>query len=76
MKNIHMRDWLRIFRAQTALATLLLMMTGYLLGGGEFFSVWKRVTFAHSEVHLQLHRLTAYSLLVKVHALTLLYQDT
>lgn len=34
-----LRDWLRLFRAQTFSATLLLIMIGYLLAGGDVFSI-------------------------------------
>lgn len=33
------KDWLRLMRAQTAPATLLLIMVPFLLGGGELFSL-------------------------------------
>jgi len=33
-----MREWLQLFRSQTASATFILLLTFYLLGGGELFS--------------------------------------
>ncbi|RLE43364.1 hypothetical protein DRJ19_02710 [Candidatus Woesearchaeota archaeon] len=34
-----MREWLQLFRSQTASATFILLLTFYLLGGGEIFSL-------------------------------------
>jgi 1,4-dihydroxy-2-naphthoate octaprenyltransferase len=33
------RDWLQVFRAQTAPATVIMVLTSYLLGGGNLFTV-------------------------------------
>lgn len=33
------KQWLQLFRAQTFAATLLLLMTGYLVGGGKLFTI-------------------------------------
>ena len=32
------RDWLQVFRAQTAPATIILVLTSYLVGGGDLFT--------------------------------------
>jgi hypothetical protein len=35
----NVRDWLQVFRAQTAPATIILVLTSYLVGGGNLFTV-------------------------------------
>jgi 4-hydroxybenzoate polyprenyltransferase len=59
IKNI--KDWLRIFRAQTAAAVLMIILVPYLVGGGDFFSwytlilaIWSimvhHVSFGHNTI--------------------------
>lgn len=44
------RDWLRVFRAQTAPATLLVVMVPFLLGGGNLFSFFGLALFVFAIV--------------------------
>ena len=42
------KDWTMLFRSQTAPATVIVVMIGFLLGGGELFSKFGLLIFVFS----------------------------